>query len=1503
MLHRQVGKKTLNRLRIVRDTILVLAALYFLPSVLLLFPGMQRRVGGWVASSLSSTLGTPVDVGRVDVSLWTRLEADDLLILSDASDTIISARRLQLGFDLLESIRRRQWCIGSIQLFAPRLRLVEDPATRQLNLAPIIEALSSGEGKSDLALSVGAVVLRDADVQYLQAEEEVIRAEELHLRLSRLSLTPSGYSAIVDELSGRLSNGFRLSKLTAELAGWGDYLRIKNLNLRLPQSELDIPVARLNISGRGIGLIDTLNLASIELSPGDISPLFSQPIDKLPSAPLRGTASLVRDAASGRLSSSFDVRQRRALHLRARAGFYTDTLGRIDRIDLVSDSISLGTPWLDVLPQLLQSDRTISPSLIGRLGDLNYRGRVSWGEQLQSFSLDGRLGCNQGQLDLRAGLAFDVSGTIRELQARVSTEAFELSTILGDTFPIGTLAAEIDLGISRSKDIDHWHIEGLALIPSLTALGYTYRDLSIQLTTDRLQEYRLQLTSEDPNALLSALVSGRWDGAQLNNLSAQVDVRGINPTHLGLESSEQSRYFSGQARVGLSSIDLEKATGELAIPSFMMVQQGDTLHLEDLRLRLDADGKERYLRLTAPWLSLSLSGKYSPTELPGRMLRSLYRRVPVLHSLGRTKIQPKDNEATLRLHLSAPPRHLDRLLALPLHLHRPLDLLGRYEEYSDRLFVSLDADSLELANHRLSNFRLRLDNNSLDVEGNVNLLSGGMLSGFNLGLRTQGDALSLRCDLGTDEQGQENGVIALNALLGGTSQAVHSLDDLRAEISLYPSSLRIHSAIWELKPARILLEPNRFSVDNLQLSTKGRSLRLFGSLGAVTDELWADMKNINLRYILESAGVDFTMLETDLTGRARANFRQGVLYADAKVTSPHFLLEGRDAAAIDIALDWNSRDMKLNLAGIVHQNVLGGSAKVGGYIKIDEPAGIDLMFDAKRLDIGFTHVFMQDILSRLEGAATGRVRLFGRFEQGVTLAGVADVQDGKFGLGIIGTEYAFSDRVRFEPNRIVFDRLRIRDNADGTGVISGHIGHDHFADINLQLRADELDKICILHTSHNRDLPIYGKAYASGSASLVGNEQHLSLGLDIQSEAKTDVTLDFNTVQVGRDLGIMRFKPLSPSLAPANSIAVTSPSNLPLGISMSLNIGITPEAKIGMLMGYDGSGGELRGKAQGHLAIQVTERGEANVFGGLAVVDGQYTFRLEQLAQKRFALAEGGEVTFRGPIESTELNLKAIYSLTANIADLDADLLFDIKRTNVPVHCVLGLTGSIIQPKIRFGIELPGMDVELERRVRSLLNTDDAVMRQMLYLITLGKFYTLDSFLRNSQSTTNNLTSVASSAISEQLSYLLGGLSEKISIGTSIKTRNAEFNDTDIELLLSGSLFDDRLLISANVGYHDNPYLSKTYIGEFDLEYKLNKSGSFRLKGYNHYNHMYQYLRQGLTIQGLGISFRQRFGRLSELFAPGRSRLYPRINGQDQVTKTWLPSSTLVLDSLDRPSL
>ena len=92
--------------------------------------------------------------------------------------------------------------------------------------------------------------------------------------------------------------------------------------------------------------------------------------------------------------------------------------------------------------------------------------------------------------------------------------------------------------------------------------------------------------------------------------------------------------------------------------------------------------------------------------------------------------------------------------------------------------------------------------------------------------------------------------------------------------------------------------------------------------------------------------------------------------------------------------------------------------------------------------------------------------------------------------------------------------------------------------------------------------------------------------------------------------------------------------------------------------------------------------------------------------------------------------------------------------------------------------------------------------------------------------------SVASSTISSQLSNILGQISDKFSVAPTLRSNAGDFSDVEFDVALSSTLLNNRLLLNGNFGYRDKMLNNNQFVGDFDIEYLLNRKGNWRLKAY-----------------------------------------------------------------------
>jgi len=210
------------------------------------------------------------------------------------------------------------------------------------------------------------------------------------------------------------------------------------------------------------------------------------------------------------------------------------------------------------------------------------------------------------------------------------------------------------------------------------------------------------------------------------------------------------------------------------------------------------------------------------------------------------------------------------------------------------------------------------------------------------------------------------------------------------------------------------------------------------------------------------------------------------------------------------------------------------------------------------------------------------------------------------------------------------------------------------------------------------------------------------------------------------------------------------------------------------------------------------------------------------------------------------------------------------------VNCLMNITGQPRAPKVDFDIELPTVNANEQQMVRSIINGEEEMNQQVLYLLGVGRFYTQG--INNAQANTQNsqtslaMQSLLSGTISSQINDVLNKVinNNNWNFGANIATGNDGWNNAEYEGILSGRLLDNRLLINGQFGYRDRATAvgmgsENNFIGDFDIRYLLYPSGNLALKAYSQTNDRY-FTRSSLTTQGVGLIMKKDFNSLKDLF-------------------------------------
>ena len=318
-------------------------------------------------------------------------------------------------------------------------------------------------------------------------------------------------------------------------------------------------------------------------------------------------------------------------------------------------------------------------------------------------------------------------------------------------------------------------------------------------------------------------------------------------------------------------------------------------------------------------------------------------------------------------------------------------------------------------------------------------------------------------------------------------------------------------------------------------------------------------------------------------------------------------------------------------------------------------------------------------------------------------------------------------------------------------------------------------------------------------------------------------------------------------------------------IRLNLIVDATPDATMRIIMDPV-AGDYISGRGSGNIRTEFYNKGDVKLFGNYTINQGVYKFSLQEVIRKDFVIRSGSSITFNGEPLNATLDIHANYTVnSASLNDLIPNASTFVDQTNVKVNCVMDLTGQLTSPNIKLDLELPNERDEVEALVRNYIPTDEQMNMQILYLLGIGKFYPSETFGTGQNS--DMMSSVLSSTLSGQLNNALSQIidNNNWNVGTNFSTGEKGWTDMEFEGMLSGQLLNNRLLINGNFGYRDNPLANTNFVGDFEAEWLVNRSGDIRLKAYNETNDRY-YTRTNLTTQGIGIIFRKDFDKWNDLF-------------------------------------
>ena len=931
----------------------------------------------------------------------------------------------------------------------------------------------------------------------------------------------------------------------------------------------------------------------------------------------------------------------------------------------------------------------------------------------------------------------------------------------------------------------------------------------------------------------------------------------------------------GDYHLGSRLYALDAAINHLRPTVLGMKMHDPSYSLDNISISANNKGKEGHLDIEAPFVSLYARGQYDLTTIYGSIMRLVADKLPTIPGISKHAAKGY-NDFTLQANITSA-EVLQRMFGLPLSLSLPVHINGNISdaEKNVNLYINAPNFSWDGSAFHDANIELNTIGDSLKMEARISQgLPYEKAPVYRLRAAAADNNLSTLL-----YYANQSSKLPITGKIDARTQFFTSDNGATGvHVAVNPSEIMLGEKKWLLNPADIIYRKNELTVDMLNFSHGDQHIIINGkATPQATDSIVADLKDVDVAYILNLVNFHSVDFAGKASGKAvvKSIFQTPEAYANLDVKD--FIFENGPLGTLHAKAAYDNQEGQINIDataedGPEHLTV------INGYVS-PKRNYIDLGIEAHNTSLKFMENFCGSFLNNVEAWCKGKLNVVGDLKN-INLVGDV-VAHGSMHMKQLGTDYTFNHlRAHAIPDDIQFEGDSIYDSHyngkhSHFALIRGGIHHKHLTRLSYDLDIDA-NNFLGFDTHEFGDDTFYGTVFATGTVGIHGKSGETIIDIDATPEPHSIFVYNVaspDAISAGsfihwNDATPYIYRPYSPDSDKDKKKDSSSDFSSDMRINFLVNT--NPNLTLKLMMD-DQTGDYITLNGNGVIRANYYNKGGLDMFGNYVVDHGQYKLTIQNIIKKDFDFQPGGTIAFGGDPYNAPLNLQAKYTVNGvPLSDLSIGRSFS--SNNIRVDCLMDITGTPGAPKVDFSMDLPTVNSDAKQMIYSVINSQEEMNQQVLYLLGIGRFYTQTKNNQTSEDASQQsqtslaMQSLLSGTISQQINNVLSSFvnSSNWNFGANISTGNEGFNNAEYEGILSGRLLNNRLLFNGQFGYRDNANATQSFIGDFDLRYLIFPNGNLSIHVYNQTNDRY-FTRNSLNTQGVGLIMKKDFFNLRDL--------------------------------------
>ena len=893
--------------RTIKIIIWTITGLYLTIVTLLHIPFIQNTIGECVGDALSAKLGTKVSIGRVDLGFVNRIIIDDSQMLDQQNKQMLTVSRISVKVNLL-ALANGQIEITSAQFFGLNANLYKATPETKPNFQFVIDSLASKDTtkqQTPINLQINSLIIRNSSVRYrLLSSASVanrfspndIEAQNISAHFIVNRITNDSLNVKVKRLSLNERCGFTLRRLALNAIVSRSGAQIEKLRLELPNSTIESKriAATYRMNGdtpdmQSLRFEGTLNASRI--TPRDIACFVPQ----LRSFDMPLALSIGFNGTGNSLNVSHlnieNIDHNFVFNAKAHALRNAQTIWHAEVNRLFASNETIGSVYKTITSNEL-------PDIVNRLGDVSLTAKADGTDA--DGSLSTQLNCATGSIKLTA------AKKQKTMRAHVETHKFELGKLLNSD-KAGIVSLSLD---AQGSSKDNIGVSGS--IYDISFNNYTYRN--INLKADYINKaLNGSATIDDPN--LRATIEGLFEHrSPTPHLRVTTDVQTFAPAALNITTKWNGALFAGTATCDIKGDNINNAEGQIDIADFTMQNADSCYAIRNINVETGFNDDNHFLSLKSDFGTIDLNGHFSYSSMVRSLLNLVADKLPTIPGL---KKQPQTDHNDFTINASIHNTEwLQRLLGVPLEIHRPLSLSGELDDRNNSIDLWCDVPSFTYAgtNYRDAYINIESPGDTLKADVRIKKIAQ---NGKALALKLRAGAfdnhLNTSMEFHNDARRSLSGVLNTSTVFAKNEEG-----ESTAYIDILESRTTIGDTTWHIHPARATYYKDHLNIDGFHVSHANQEIGIDGTAThSVDDSLTVKLKNVDVNYVLDL--INFHSVEFD--GRASGTAQLAGIFGKAPLISSDlqvdkFKFEGGRMGTLFAKIGYNSEEGRIEFDAV-----------------------------------------------------------------------------------------------------------------------------------------------------------------------------------------------------------------------------------------------------------------------------------------------------------------------------------------------------------------------------------------------------------------------------------------------------------------------------------------------------------------------------------------------------------------------------------------------------------